>query len=170
MDLREVGYDDRDWIDLAQDRDLWRAYVKMAMNLRVALMKRQQEAPYLKKRFISSRAALGASHKSDLPLDHGVKVKPSGRLPSERFMPTGSRMVGKPAEIRALLMMSLIMTCLENRPEFLRQLNPWRPEESTSAPQIHLCGKQILTPSLKAIAILKDVLSIKVPMLEEGKA
>ncbi|KAJ4443292.1 hypothetical protein ANN_04960 [Periplaneta americana] len=28
MDLREVGYDDRDWIDLAQDRDLWRAYVR----------------------------------------------------------------------------------------------------------------------------------------------
>ncbi|KAJ4445898.1 hypothetical protein ANN_12584 [Periplaneta americana] len=32
MDLREVGYDDRDWIDLAQDRDLWRAYVRAAMN------------------------------------------------------------------------------------------------------------------------------------------
>ncbi|KAJ4436139.1 hypothetical protein ANN_18766 [Periplaneta americana] len=28
MDLREVGYDDRDWINLAQDRDRWRAYVK----------------------------------------------------------------------------------------------------------------------------------------------
>ncbi|KAJ4452284.1 hypothetical protein ANN_03803 [Periplaneta americana] len=34
MDLREVGYDDRDWIDLAQDRDQWRAYVRAAMNLR----------------------------------------------------------------------------------------------------------------------------------------
>ncbi|KAJ4433926.1 hypothetical protein ANN_16241 [Periplaneta americana] len=34
MDLREVGYDDRDWINLAQDRDLWRAYVRAAMNLR----------------------------------------------------------------------------------------------------------------------------------------
>ncbi|KAJ4442491.1 hypothetical protein ANN_04077 [Periplaneta americana] len=28
MDLREVGYDDRDWINLAQDRDRWRAYSK----------------------------------------------------------------------------------------------------------------------------------------------
>ncbi|KAJ4448011.1 hypothetical protein ANN_10021 [Periplaneta americana] len=28
MDLREVRYDDRDWIDLAQDRDLWLAYVR----------------------------------------------------------------------------------------------------------------------------------------------
>ena len=35
MDLREVGYDDRDWINLAQDRDRWRAYVRGAMNLRV---------------------------------------------------------------------------------------------------------------------------------------
>ncbi|KAJ4446933.1 hypothetical protein ANN_13635 [Periplaneta americana] len=35
MDLREVGYDDRDWFNLAQDRDRWRAYVRAAMNLRV---------------------------------------------------------------------------------------------------------------------------------------
>jgi hypothetical protein len=35
MDLREVGWDDRDWIDLAQDRDQWRAHVKAVMNLRV---------------------------------------------------------------------------------------------------------------------------------------
>ncbi|KAJ4433070.1 hypothetical protein ANN_15327 [Periplaneta americana] len=36
MDLREVGYDGRDWINLAQDRDQWRAYVRAAMNLRSA--------------------------------------------------------------------------------------------------------------------------------------
>ncbi|KAJ4442292.1 hypothetical protein ANN_12160 [Periplaneta americana] len=35
MDLREVGYDGRDWINLAQDRDQWRAYVRATMNLRV---------------------------------------------------------------------------------------------------------------------------------------
>ncbi|KAJ4445269.1 hypothetical protein ANN_07070 [Periplaneta americana] len=35
MDLREVGYDDREWINLAQNRDQWRAYVRAAMNLRV---------------------------------------------------------------------------------------------------------------------------------------
>ncbi|KAJ4445703.1 hypothetical protein ANN_12388 [Periplaneta americana] len=34
MDLREVGYDGRDWINLAQDRDQWRTYVRAAMNLR----------------------------------------------------------------------------------------------------------------------------------------
>ena len=35
MDLREVGYDAGDWIDLAQDRLQWRAYVRTVMNLRV---------------------------------------------------------------------------------------------------------------------------------------
>jgi hypothetical protein len=35
MDLREVGWDDRDWIALAQDRDRWTAYVIAVMNLRV---------------------------------------------------------------------------------------------------------------------------------------
>jgi hypothetical protein len=35
MDLRDVGWDGRDWIDLAQDRDRWRAYVNAVMNLRV---------------------------------------------------------------------------------------------------------------------------------------
>ncbi|KAJ4434033.1 hypothetical protein ANN_16352 [Periplaneta americana] len=33
MDLRKVGYDDREWINLAQDRDQWRAYVRATMNL-----------------------------------------------------------------------------------------------------------------------------------------
>jgi hypothetical protein len=35
MDPRETGWDGMDWIDLAQDRDQWRALVNMVMNLRV---------------------------------------------------------------------------------------------------------------------------------------
>jgi hypothetical protein len=35
MDLREIGWDSVDWIDLAQDRDQWRALVNMVMNVRV---------------------------------------------------------------------------------------------------------------------------------------
>ncbi|KAJ4452239.1 hypothetical protein ANN_03757 [Periplaneta americana] len=35
MDLREVGYDGKDCINLAQDGDQWTAYVRAAMNLRV---------------------------------------------------------------------------------------------------------------------------------------
>jgi hypothetical protein len=33
MDLRGIGLDGTDWIDLAQDRDQWRALVKTVMNL-----------------------------------------------------------------------------------------------------------------------------------------
>jgi hypothetical protein len=35
MNLREIGWDGVDWIELAQDRDQWRTLVNTAMNLRV---------------------------------------------------------------------------------------------------------------------------------------
>jgi hypothetical protein len=35
MGFREIGFGDVDWIDLAQDRDRWRALVNTVMNLRV---------------------------------------------------------------------------------------------------------------------------------------
>jgi hypothetical protein len=35
MDLQEVGWEGVDWIDMAQDRDRWRAVVSAVMNLRV---------------------------------------------------------------------------------------------------------------------------------------
>ena len=35
MDLREVGWGDINWIDLAQDRDRWRVVVNAVMNLQV---------------------------------------------------------------------------------------------------------------------------------------
>jgi hypothetical protein len=31
IDLREIGWGDMDWIDLAQDRDQWRALVNTVM-------------------------------------------------------------------------------------------------------------------------------------------
>jgi hypothetical protein len=35
MALRETGWDGMDWMELAQDRDQWRALVNTVMNLRV---------------------------------------------------------------------------------------------------------------------------------------
>jgi hypothetical protein len=36
MDLGEIGWAGVDWIELAQDRDHWRALVNTVMNLRVS--------------------------------------------------------------------------------------------------------------------------------------
>jgi hypothetical protein len=33
MDLKEIGWDNMDWINLAQDRDRWRALVNTVMKL-----------------------------------------------------------------------------------------------------------------------------------------
>jgi hypothetical protein len=35
LDLTEIGWDGMDWIDLAQNRDQWRALVNTVMNLQV---------------------------------------------------------------------------------------------------------------------------------------
>jgi hypothetical protein len=35
MDLREIGLDGMDWIDLAQNRDQWRTLVNAVINLQV---------------------------------------------------------------------------------------------------------------------------------------
>jgi hypothetical protein len=57
MDLREIEWGSLDWIDLAQDRDTWRALVSTVMNLRV---------PYNFGKFLSSCTTSGFSRRAQL--------------------------------------------------------------------------------------------------------
>jgi hypothetical protein len=57
MDLREVGWDGMDWIDLVQDTDQERALVNMVMNLRV---------PQIAEKFLSSCTIGGFSRRAQL--------------------------------------------------------------------------------------------------------
>ena len=47
MDLQEVGRESMDWIELAQNRDRWRALVSAVMNLRGSI-KCEEFLDYLK--------------------------------------------------------------------------------------------------------------------------
>ena len=38
MDLKEIEFSTRNWVDSAQDRDYWRALVNATLNLRVPAM------------------------------------------------------------------------------------------------------------------------------------
>jgi hypothetical protein len=57
MDLREIGWHDVDWIDMARDRDQWRALVNTVMNLRV---------PRNVRKFLSGCTTGGSSRRTQL--------------------------------------------------------------------------------------------------------
>jgi hypothetical protein len=46
IDLREIEWDGVDWIDLAQDRDKWRALVNTVISFRVPLDSRKFLSSY----------------------------------------------------------------------------------------------------------------------------
>jgi hypothetical protein len=58
--LREIGWDSVDWIDLAHDRDRWRALVNTVVNLRV---------PWNVGNFLSSCITGGLSRRAQLVSD-----------------------------------------------------------------------------------------------------
>jgi hypothetical protein len=60
MDLTEIRWGGMDWIDVAQDRNRWRALVNTVMNLWV---------PYNVGKFLSSCTTGGFSRRAQL---HGV--------------------------------------------------------------------------------------------------
>ncbi|KAJ4434726.1 hypothetical protein ANN_23294 [Periplaneta americana] len=101
MDLREVGYDDRDWINLAQDRDRWRAYVRAAMNLRfrIILIGLQQ-----KQKQESSVKRLGANPQTikentenllEESEDIGLEVNPEKTKFQDRKLPNILLVIGR---------------------------------------------------------------------------
>ena len=71
---------------------------------------------------------------------------PSGRLPSLRSRPTGSRTALKPADDKAHLMMSFKAECRGKRLALKRQVSGYRPYLSTMDPQWHMCGAQMGRP------------------------
>ena len=39
MDLKEIGINTRNWVDSVQDKDYWRTFVNVALDLRVSLVR-----------------------------------------------------------------------------------------------------------------------------------
>ncbi|KAJ4448080.1 hypothetical protein ANN_10092 [Periplaneta americana] len=79
IDLRKVGYDDREWINLAKDRDRWRAYVRAAMNLRKINLRILNEAVEQ----VDSFKYLGYTISSNMSCSQEVKRRIA--MPKEAF-------------------------------------------------------------------------------------
>src|SRR6218665_1573944 len=75
-----------------------------------------------------------------------MSVSPSGRFPSVLEMPGGSLMLGTPASVRLLLIISFKYACLANLPGPRPQDKPCEPSSLTNPPQGHMWGSQVLAP------------------------
>jgi hypothetical protein len=64
--LREIGWYGVDWIDMAQDKDQWRALVKTVVNFRV---------PYEAADFLVSSSTVGVSQEDSAPYSLDTRPK-----------------------------------------------------------------------------------------------
>jgi len=101
---------------------------------------------------------------------HGIKVSPSGRLPSCLSSPERSLTAGIPAAPKARQTMSLRTWCLAILPGAFLQTMAWRPWASTRVPQWQLCKTHKLSPSLIPTATRTASSSRRKPQLAIGRA
>ena len=102
------------------------------------------------------------------PADQGTRVRPSGRLPSERERPVGSMVDGILALTRARWIRLLIVACLVSLLEPRLHDKPCVPWLLTKVPQGQTCGSHKLAPSLRPIATLIASSSRRRPQDEIG--
>ena len=110
------------------------------------------------------------SHIRLFPPCQGIKVRPSGRLPSVLDKPDGSLIDGIPARVRARQIKSLMKKWRAVRPALRLQNKPCVPRASTKAPQGHSWGSLRLIPSWRPTAILIDSSSRRRPQHYSDRA
>ena len=111
------------------------------------------------------------SHTRHRPSDQGMMETPSGRFPSDRQRPLGSKVAGIFTAERARLTMSLRAECLGSLPWLRRQLKPCKPDSSTRSPQRgQSCGKQREHPRRRPTATRTQSSSKRRPRDEMGGA
>src|SRR5437867_2500930 len=83
----------------------------------------------------ASEEAIVAFHARARPRDQGTRVMPSGRFKFALNRPTGSFVIGTPAEEMERAKISLIAKCLVLRAAACLQAMAWVPQMSTRLPQ-----------------------------------
>ena len=104
------------------------------------------------------------------PSRHGMRVKPSGRLPSDLSRPAGSFVARILALVSERSTMSLRWLGRVKWPEVCLHDSACEPLTSTTDPQIHTWGLQMLMPRRRPTAILTTSSSNLNPLEEMGMA
>src|SRR6218665_1518181 len=111
-----------------------------------------------------------ASHTRLRPPRHRINASPSGLFQSVRESPGGSLMLGIPACVRPLLMMSFMVACLAIRPGPRPHDRPREPFAVTIVPQRQVWGSHIVVPSRRPTTTRIVSSSIRSPHDEIGSA